>query len=524
MSGGNFEFVEGNYGEIQQVNYSREIKTKPESNKAIVNRYKDYLRELEALKNEALNSKYSKKQAESQIAQKSEAIARLEEKIKVLAKENVPSDYVDSRAIKLKKSMMENLTTKVGKLYTIGIDKKEEIFGESKQEEFVDALPENLVSTAASVETIDEPELDPDTIDRQAITESVEEAFEEAKNNEQEPVEEETQIELAPLSPVQAVESKDSPQEEIEEYSVSSHDDLTTNDVKEIINDKLNEIGEIPEIETEEKEEPETMRVSRNNGINAKLNRFDEEGNVKEYHEEPPTVEEEKNIQEQQENITSSPIHTIDPYDIDSINERTMYKYTPMTDEEVKQAQEKLGFDEPIRSREEQTPPKEETQDGMQEYVMTDSQEKDTPKITELSENQPISSFGSNRTTIDGYKALKETVLQWKEKQSQSKKDADQAIEEANAAKQKAREMREMLAESDNSVAESMALLETYKKALEEDYNKNTATLEAAKERAQRDIDFVSENERKISDNKQLVEEIHSLIGEKVEPETIKKM
>ena len=84
--------------------------------------------------------------------------------------------------------------------------------------------------------------------------------------------------------------------------------------------------------------------------------------------------------------------------------------------------------------------------------------------------------------------------------------------------------MREMLAESDNTVAESMALLETYKNALEEDYNKNTATLEAARERTQRDIDFVSENERKISDNKQLVDEIHSIIGERVDPDSIKKM
>ena len=516
MSGENFEFVEGNYGEIQQVNYSREIKTKPESNKAIVNRYKDYLRELEALKNEALKSVYSKEEAEKQIAQKSEAIARLEEKIKVLAKEDIPSGYVDSRAIKLKKSMMENLTTKVGQLYTIGVDKKEEIFGDSKQE-FVDALPEMAASTAASVESTNEQELDPDTIDRQAITESVEEAFAEAKNNEQEHVEE-PKAELAPLEPIPDVESMSSPQEEIEEYSTSSHDELTTNDIKDIVDDKLNEIGEIPEIEVGATPE-ETMRVSRNNGINAKLDRFDEEGNVKEYHEEPTTVEEEMNIQTQQENIANSPIHTIDPYDIDSINDRTMYKYVPMTDEEVKEAQEKLGFNENTVKVEEQAP-----QEEMQEYVMTDSQEEPVAEIKDVSEEQPVASYGTNRTTIEGYKALKETVLKWKEKQSQSKIDADQAIEEANAAKQKAREMREMLAESDNTVAESMALLETYKNALEEDYNKNTATLEAARERTQRDIDFVSENERKISDNKQLVEEIHSIIGERVDPDSIKKM
>lgn len=513
MSSGNFELVEGNYGEIQQVNYPREIKTKPDSNRSITEKYKDYLRELEAIKHEALNSTYSKENAERQIDKMSKSIARLEEKIKKLSREDVPSNYVDSRAIKLKNEMIKNLTIKVGELYKIGEEKKDEIFGE--------ILPD-FVSSVASTEKPEIPELEPDTINRQSIKDMVKEAFEMARNKEQGiPAEENV---------VPSVESMIAPQEEkkdeIEEYvAPKSNDEIVRDDVKNIIEDKLNEIGEVPEIapelpkeETiEENQDP--MRISKNGEISARVTKYDEEGNVRAHNEESvPTAR----IVETQE--SSSPIHTIDPYDIDSIKDRVMYKYTPMTDEEVKASQEKLGFVETKNVVEEKKDEVEPEKPEIKEYIMEEQKEESEIKPKDITEEQPYTSFGSNKTTIEGYKALKETVLKWKEKQSQSKLDAEQAIEEANAAKQKAREMREMLAESDNSVAESMALLETYKNALEEDYNKNTATLEEARERAKKDNDFVIENEKKISDNKQLVDEIHSLIGERVDPESVKRI
>ena len=56
------------------------------------------------------------------------AIARLEQKIKILDGESVPVDYIDKRAIKIKKAMMKNISYTSGNIYSVGIENKDADF------------------------------------------------------------------------------------------------------------------------------------------------------------------------------------------------------------------------------------------------------------------------------------------------------------------------------------------------------------------------------------------------------------
>ena len=72
--------------------------------------------------------------SDSKMNKKVTAIAKLESKIKVLSKENVPTNYVKSRAIKLKAKMMENLWYNGRGAYTVGMENFDKVFGEEKND------------------------------------------------------------------------------------------------------------------------------------------------------------------------------------------------------------------------------------------------------------------------------------------------------------------------------------------------------------------------------------------------------
>ena len=547
MNDGNMVFVNGEYGESKQEKYPREIKTKPTSYEAITKKYENFLMQaksdLENMKDAALNSTFTKEETETQITQISKSIARLEEMIKTLSNENVPTNYVDNRAIKLKKSMMENLTKKVGDLYSIDAEKKEEIFAQDKLE-FGDAIPDVAV-VAANNES--EMVSNDDSLNREIMSDIVDEQLNEARAREQAESTMEVSDTIAPIPAVAEVT------EGIEEYSKSpdTNEQIDNDTIKSVISEELDNISAIPEISPEEVQETVTVdepvqdnmentRILHNDTINAKLSRFDENGNPIDNSVEQPVEVENKENENQQSVVEDTSIHTIDPYDLDSMKDRQIPEWKPMTDEEIRKAQIKLGFDENgnmINQSTEETekvePVNEDkespavVEEEIPEYSITDQEEKPQPEIEVEETNSDESQFkasNTTKTTLEAYKKLKENVLRLREEQTQSKREADQAIEDANSAKQKAREIREMLAESDNSVAQSMQLLETYKKALEEDNYRNNETKEAALKRAQEDYEYVSENERKIRDNDQLVDEIKSLIGDTVDPESIKRI
>ena len=164
-----FNLVDEEYGIAKQDKgfYCNMIKTKPSSFRSILSHWSDYRTKkmmekmdlkLHEKKLNLVDSEF-KFNGNQELTPRSEVkmdrlilgIAKLESKIKVLAREDVPSNYVKSRAIKLKQKMMENLWYHSRKTYSVGYENYSKVFGNSGIETQVE--PE--VSYASSSEGFD---------------------------------------------------------------------------------------------------------------------------------------------------------------------------------------------------------------------------------------------------------------------------------------------------------------------------------------------------------------------------------
>ncbi len=137
------ELVDRSYEKCTVEKAPRQIKTRKLSFSSIKEKWTQFRiarmeKKLDKMKDDALNTGYTDKNFEKKIEKKATAIAKLEEKIMVLAKEDVPTNYVKRRAIKLRKKMSENLSYNSKNMYTVGLDKKDEIFALETPEEVLE--------------------------------------------------------------------------------------------------------------------------------------------------------------------------------------------------------------------------------------------------------------------------------------------------------------------------------------------------------------------------------------------------
>lgn len=125
---------------------STQIKTRHKSFEAIARVWNKFrLSRIEKLldmkKNSFVNDKFNAdensrltKSAEKKLTKKSLAIAKLEEKIKICTNEIVPINYVNNRAIKIRKKMMDNLVANCDMSYSVDADSRDEIFNDVETE------------------------------------------------------------------------------------------------------------------------------------------------------------------------------------------------------------------------------------------------------------------------------------------------------------------------------------------------------------------------------------------------------
>ena len=73
----------------------------------------------------------------------------MEQKIKILDGESVPVDYIDKRAIKIKKAMMKNISYTSHNIYTVGIENKEAVFN-ATEESKVEAIEREVQEKIAA--------------------------------------------------------------------------------------------------------------------------------------------------------------------------------------------------------------------------------------------------------------------------------------------------------------------------------------------------------------------------------------
>ena len=157
---------------------STQIKTRHKSFEAISRVWNKFrLSRIEKLldmkKNSFVNGKFNAdensrltRSAEKTLTKKSLAIAKLEEKIKIRSNEVVPVNYVNNRAIKIRKKMMDNLVANCDMSYSVDLDSRDQIFEEAENNN-VNSI-NNGVSSTEIASALDE------AMDKVSVDENIE--------------------------------------------------------------------------------------------------------------------------------------------------------------------------------------------------------------------------------------------------------------------------------------------------------------------------------------------------------------
>lgn len=519
-----YELVDREYENCPREEYPRQIKTRKSSFNSIlqrftnfrINRLKDKLARMEK---DSLTSQYFQSNPEGAIEKKSRAIARVEEKIKILSKEDVPSDYVSKRAIKLKKNMIENLHKNANNLYSIGMSKRDAVFSEEVAEVAPEEEKEDVEEKDIEEEAIDAPveevtdektseeekiDVTGDKLDRQTIEDSINAEFSNISKEEfNEKIDDELNrrtIEDTINTEFSNLEKENKP----EEYTEVKGSGLTAEEIEEIINNSFNRLHPQSDITKENveknKEESKAMesyefkkdddvRVSRNNSSSARLFRYDRDG-----------------------------------------SDLKEYNYVPMTDEEIRIAQRKIGLDEngnfiatPKINREKKVGTATIVEDKIPSIVIPNLKLEDIlipPKnnvFTLREKPVVIKERDDEKASIpmgkDDYAALKENILYLKNQAALTRKQKEEAQRKAEESAEKAREIKEMFEESQKNYAQSLDLLRAYQEALREDCSNNEQGTRDAENDTRLNNDFISTHREKMNYNNRIISEIGSLIG-----------
>lgn len=190
MMGDSINILDNNYTRVK-VEKVRPLKTRTGSFNSILSSYRKKLLEkgLNSFENATLEEKYTDKYPYSVIKKKidlrARIVAELEKKILILSKEDIPSNYVNSRAIKIRNAMMENLVFNSDSAYTkIGIENKDKVFGdfktEPKEESFVN--PADLYAVSPPIvevpsENANDLNVIPTDSERKGIEEAISDSF-----------------------------------------------------------------------------------------------------------------------------------------------------------------------------------------------------------------------------------------------------------------------------------------------------------------------------------------------------------
>jgi hypothetical protein len=493
MAEENFELVDRDYENCIREEYPRQTRTYQSTHNSILQKFTDFRislmkEKLDNMKNEAVTDGYTLENYDKKLAKKSKKIAKLEEKIMLLAKESVPTNYVSKRAIKLKKKMCANLRYTTDEWYTIGIDKKEEIFKNEALEDI------NVLANELDRDTIEDTinheftQVEQDSIDREDIEDTINHEFVNLEEDE--------------------VDRKDIEDSINQEFHNLEEEDLNREEIEKAIEDQFADMHQ---------EETPLERYDIEDTVNEEFHNLENEDELKEY-----TVEEETPSRIFRNNSSSA---RISRYDEDG-NERRIFDYTPMTDEEIRQSQIKLGFDEhgnlvnPPGDRVERKVGTASFKDKNPSIVLPPlnideiliKPEREIPVVVKEREYQEEKN--AVRSELDDYNSLREKILYLKQQKELSEKQKEEAEESAKRTAQKAKEVKEMFEESEKSYAASLDMLRQYSEELERICDQNRKVTEDAENDARMNNDFISTHTEKLNENKRIIGEIDTIIKE----------
>ncbi len=535
-----FEFVDREYGQCTRVNPSRQIKTRRLSFDNIREKFTQFRigmlqAKLDKKVEKALTQGYTNDNYDRKISKNAEVIARLEEKIKVLSKEDVPSDYVARRAIKLRKSMIDNLTYNSGIYYTVGMENYDEVMKSGIEGEDVpvaeerDTIPfepipevsDNADSLQAAAIPNDNGEIDvvPNSVERQAIVDAVNSSFDEVKEDNDVPV-------------ITSEEVRDVINNSLDTEDKIDEPVIDTEEVKNAVNEAFKRMesekeSDVSAVNDSIDDEIERIRVSKNNTKSVNAAQFDENGN--------------------------------------RVRRKKKYDYVPMTDEEIRESQIKLGFDEHgnlinngkvaagvstasvVEEPRIFSQPKPNISDVFVP-VKKDEQVRDIPIVVkdrnessfgldlddennmfdiiepaeeEVKEEPVLQADSSSSMTIDDYTALKEKILYLQQQREESQKSriaAQKRVEESAAREQEARKMYEL---SQANYNERMKKLRDYAASLEAVCSENEREAAAAEQKIKESEDLALDQQKKADRTNQIIGEIDRMIGDNAAEEQV---
>lgn len=174
------DLLDNDYNLVSRKASPRQIKTRSKSFSSISGIFTKFRisrleKKLEKSRKSFVNQEIHKNLGDSSVVRKTEkniekkakAIAKIEEKIMILSKENVPTNYVENRAIKLRKNMMSNLSHNSSMAYSLGIKTEadeakaiDKIFNEDSPLSINERVRESELEDVEDVEDVEEQEND----------------------------------------------------------------------------------------------------------------------------------------------------------------------------------------------------------------------------------------------------------------------------------------------------------------------------------------------------------------------------
>ena len=540
-------FLDADYEVMPLEKKPRQIRTKSTSFSQIKKYFNDFrirllTKKLEREKDKAVTEAYPEKFTEKddeRMMKRATTIARLEQKIKILDGLSVPVDYIDRRAIKIKKAMMKNISYTSGNIYTVGIENKDAVFEATKQPEVEPMDPELQKDIAANVQKImdekkkeerqqqvqveDEPVVNepvvrpvkveqvkaqekvpsytPSPVTKAEIRAEIDEEFKKLAGKAKKVADvQDKKVEQPHINLDEIKASIDEAFSEAQKDKVVPEATIGTAEVKDVVEESFESVDvdskiSLEDIKTEIDEAMERV-VSKNGAASAKVDRFNEDG-----------------------------------------SRRENYNYTPMTDEEIRAAQANIEYDKYEEIYRMQNQIKFETAEFKDIFKPADSEGKfnvEEPVVEQPVREVPVvvpevdgerfvskphiveetvPSVVSRPTTIEEFGVLKAKVEELKKKLAESESKKNTAIRFAERTSSRAEEIKRITIDSEKAYQDRIASLQLLAKTLEENCKLNETAAHAATKDAECNERFISSQLAKKDQFDEAISQVDSFLN-----------
>ena len=562
MALNNIDIVDKDYEQCTRLAMPRQIRFKRSSYDSIFSKFRNKLHELYERKmnktiDKVLSTTYNDDNLEDKLLMNSERIIALDSKIRKLSKDDVPSKYVKSRAIKLRDYMMDNTLKNSAGLYLVNLTKSDIINMNEDLNSIHESDLQNLGPDNSDYEDYyfgtddgDKSDLSSNNINKEEIGNLINREFDSIENSDDElmtkfvsPEEVRDVVESNPsISQTLGLDNKsntvskiDSTFEEtddpvtdviIDTEKVENRDSLDGNSeasdepIFDIISNSSNDIDDSSEnedinsddIRVEIDNALRNVKVSSSESSVARINKFDDQGSIRFKDNYTPMSDDE--IAESQKKINS------DLEDEDKSFENVFGSklslnnlFIPVDLSSVKLNNGNLTNDRDVPLVVDSRDDKSQQNGDVVEYRFDDSDvSENTDEMGKIKDNNDSSVI--SRT--DEFRRLKAKALELQQKKMEIDKNMADVQRSAVEKSKKAQAAKENADASTDELNNKMEEFKSYCKELERDNEKkandtkifqddiemNTNFIEIQNSKASRNIEMISELDRIMSGSK----------------------